>query len=118
MTKGLKKSIVNFSKWSQKNWLALVIFAITNMLIFVSLIAVSWLFGYWSNALYGTKFELNSCWQGISAVVAGMGGVTALAKAAWTKYKTDSEFNSKIGEKPDHDDTIRNNQNIIGGKGD
>ena len=97
----LKEKIIRFSKWAQDNWLAMVIFAMTGMLGFVSLIAFSWLFGYWSNALYGTKFELNSCWQGITAVITGMGGVAALAKAAWTKYRTDSEFNSKAGEKPE-----------------
>ncbi len=78
----------------------MVIFSMVSMLGFVSLIALSWLFGYWSNALYGTKFELGSCWQGITAVVTGMGGVAALAKAAWTKHRTDSEFNSRIGEEP------------------
>ena len=96
----LKEQFLCFSKWSQDNWLAMIIFAMTGMLCFVSLIAFSWLFGYWSNALYGTRFELNSCWQGITAIITGMGGVAALAKAAWTKYRTDSEFNSRVGEKP------------------
>lgn len=114
MFEKIKKAIVSFSKWSQKNWLALIIFAITSMLFFVSLIAFSWLFGYWSNALYGTRFELNSCWQGITAVVAGMGGIAALAKAAWTKYKTDSEFNSRRGEAPRYQSN--SSQNVIGGK--
>lgn len=100
MFTSFKKNIVRFSKWAQDNWLAMVIFSMAGMLGFVSLIAFSWLFGYWSNALYGTKFELNSCWQGITAVITGMGGVAALAKAAWTKYRTDSEFNSKAGEIP------------------
>jgi len=28
----------------------------------------------------------------------GLGGVAALAKAAWTKYGTDSQFNSQQGK--------------------
>lgn len=100
MFTALKKKIVHFAKWAEDNWLAMIIFAMVSMLCFVSLIAFSWLFGYWSNALYGTRFELNSCWQGITAVITGMGGIAALAKAAWTKYRTDSEFNSRIGEEP------------------
>lgn len=60
----------------------------------------SWLYGYWSNALCGTKFELNSCWSGITVVITGLGGVAALAKAAWTKYRTDSELNSPQGIAP------------------
>lgn len=48
----------------------------------------------------GTKFELGSCWQGISVVVAGLGGIVALAKACWTKYGMDSKFNSVAGTHP------------------
>lgn len=96
----MKEKFIQFSNWAQLNWLGFVIFMVVLMLAFVCVIAFSWLFGYWSNALYGTKFELNSCWSGITVVITGLGGVAALAKAAWTKYRTDSEFNSLLGEQP------------------
>ena len=98
----IKNKFLQLAEWSQENWLAIVIFAISNMLLFSCLVAFSWLYGYWSNALCGTRFELNSCWQGITAIVTGMGGIAALAKAAWTKYRADSEFNSQFGVKPSH----------------
>lgn len=100
MIKKLKKMFVSAMKWAEHHWLAIVIFTLIGMLTFVSLIAFSWLYGYWSNALAGTKFEIASCWQGISVVITGLAGVAALAGAGWAKYHTDSKFNSVKGEKP------------------
>ena len=54
------KKIVQFGHWAEKNWLALVIMLSVIMMIFLCLILCSWLYGYWSNALNGTKFELMS----------------------------------------------------------
>lgn len=88
------KKIVQFGNWAEKNWLALVIMLSVIMMIFLCLILCSWLYGYWSNALHGTKFELMSCWSGVSAVAGGLAGIVGLAKAAWTKYGYDSRFNS------------------------
>lgn len=90
----MKNKILQFSNWAQANWLALIILLIILMMLFVCAIMFSWLYGYWSNALYNTKFDLSSCWSGITVVVTGLGGVAALAKAAWTKYSTDSQYNT------------------------
>lgn len=83
-----------------KNWLTVVIVMVSFMLLFVCAVMFSWMYGYWSNALYGTHFELGSCWQGVSATITGLAGVAAMAKAAWTKYNTDSQYNSITGEQP------------------
>ena len=96
----MKKKFKELTTWAQRNWLAIIIFLAVAMMGFLCLVMFSWLYGYWSNALAGTKFDLGSCWQGISVVVAGLGGVVALAKACWTKYSTDSKYNSEKGEKP------------------
>ena len=96
----MKERFLAAADWAQKNWLALVIAMIVLMLIFVCAIMLSWLYGYWSNALNGTRFELASCWPGITVVITGIGGITALAKAAWTKYAADSRFNSEAGMRP------------------
>lgn len=96
----MKDKITKFSMWAQNHWLALVIIMIIIMLCFLSLVLLSWLIGYYANALYGYKFELNSCLQGIGACGAGMASVAALAKAAWTKYDADSRYNSRQGERP------------------
>ena len=82
----MKDKIVRFSRWAQKNWLALVIFLSVLMMLFLCAVMFSWLYGYWSNALKGTHFELASCWQGITVVCTGIAGVVALGKACWTKY--------------------------------
>ena len=58
----------------------------------------SWLYGYWSNALSGTHFELSSCWQGITVVGTGIAGIVGLGKACWTKYGMDSRYNSEQGK--------------------
>jgi hypothetical protein len=61
-------------------------------LIAASLVLASWLYGYWSNGLYGTKFEIDSCWQGLSACGVGLIGLF--------KWIVDSSKNSPVGEFP------------------
>lgn len=74
---------------------------VTVMMCFLAVVMFSWLFAFWSNGLYDTKFDLGSCWQGISAVVAGMTGVAALAGSQYARYYLDSKYNSSEGEKPE-----------------
>lgn len=74
---------------------------VTIMMIFLAMVMFSWLFGFWSNGLHGTNFDLGSCWQGITAVVAGMTGVATLAGSQYAKYFLDSKYNSAEGEKPE-----------------
>lgn len=96
----MKNEITALGQWGQKHWLQLIIIMSIVMMIFLCAVMVSWLIGYWANALYGMRFELSSCWSGISVVVTGMAGIVALAGACWTKYHTDSKFNSPSGIPP------------------
>lgn len=68
----------------------------TFLMMFLGLVMLSWLFGYWSNGLYGTKFEINSCWQGLAGIVTGLGGLATMA----AKYYVDSKYNSDEGVMP------------------
>lgn len=61
-------------------------------LLAASLVLGSWLFGYWANGLWGMSFEINSCWQGISACGVGLVGLF--------KWLVDSTKNSPKGEYP------------------
>lgn len=61
-------------------------------LLAATLVLASWLYGYWSNGLYGTKFEIDSCWQGLSACGVGLIGLF--------KWLVDSSKNSPEGEFP------------------
>ena len=54
---------------------------------------VLWAVGYVCNAVYGMKFELQSCWGGFQAI----GGAGTLAAV---KYIMDSWKNSPAGENP------------------
>lgn len=96
----MRHLIISISDWALRHWLALVIFLTVFWMLMLVAVAVSWLYGYWSNGLYGTKFDLDSCWKGVGAVVAGFAGITALAGVAWAKWKTDSEHNTAPGEQP------------------
>lgn len=96
----MKEKIIKFGKWAQHNWLALIIILAVVMMSFLCAVMFSWLYGYWSNAIAGTKFELSSCWTGITVVATGLGGIVALAKACWTKYGMDSQYNSAQGKAP------------------
>ena len=74
---------------------------VTVMMVFLALVMVSWFVGFWANGLCGAKFDLGSCWQGISAVVAGMTGVATLAGTKYARYYLDSKYNSGDGERPE-----------------
>ena len=57
------------------------------------LLFLFWAAGYWCNAIYGTKFDLRSCWDGFTT----LGGAGVLAAI---KYIADSWKNSSDGDKP------------------
>jgi len=57
------------------------------------LLFLFWAVGYWCNAIYGTKFDLRSCWDGFTT----LGGAGVLAAI---KYIADSWKNSSDGDKP------------------
>lgn len=96
----MRDKVQRFGQWAESHWLALVIIMVTCMLGFLLLVLVSWLIGYWANAIYHTSFELESCWSGVAAIGTGLGSVAALATAAWAKYHTDSKYNSDDGNPP------------------
>lgn len=64
------------------------------------LLFVFWTIGYFSNALYGLKFDLASCWTGVGAIfgTAVMGGLQKIL--AYAQYKTDSIYNTPQYVKP------------------
>ena len=96
----MKDKIIRFGSWCETNWLPLVIILALIMMVFLVLVLLSWLFGYWSNGLRGTHYEINSCLTGIGAVCTGIATVVGLAKAAWTKYGYDSKYNTPQGMPP------------------
>lgn len=96
----IKKKFIKFAQWAQREWLAIVIFSVVIAMTFLYIVLISWVAGFWLKAIYGMNFDLNSCWQGVTAIGAALGLIAALAKAAWTKYATDSRYNSKAGERP------------------
>lgn len=63
------------------------------ILIAFMLLGFFWSIGYFANALYGMKFELQSCWAGFTAI----GGAGVLAAI---KYCMDSWKNSPEGKAP------------------
>lgn len=90
----MKKEIIALGQWGQKHWLQLIVIMGVVMMTFLVLVLISWLIGYWANALLGMRFELMSCWSGVAAVASGMATIVGLGKACWTKYGYDSRFNS------------------------
>lgn len=114
MSKKIRAKIVEFAAWAQPNWLAVIIIATIINLLMMFLILLSWFVGYWCNGLIGTKFELNSIWSGITVLGGTSATIFGLAKASWTKYKTDSEFNSEAGIEPTllYDRHLSNDPNL------
>lgn len=114
----MKNQIISLGQWGQKHWLQLIVIMSVVMMIFLCLVLFSWLFGYWSNALCGTHFELMSCWSGVTAVGSGIAAIVGLAKAAWTKYGYDSRFNSARYMPPVPQQKMSTGQNDSEKKGD
>ncbi len=63
------------------------------LLLFFVALFIFWSIGYFANAIYGTKFALESCWAGFTA----LGGAGFLATV---KYIMDSRYNSDEGVLP------------------
>lgn len=57
------------------------------------LLFLFWAIGYFANALFGTKFDIRSCWDGFTTL-SGAGVIAAI------KYITDSLLNSESGNTP------------------
>ena len=89
----MKEKIKNFIEALQSQQVGVLM---TFLMMFLALVMLSWLYGYWSNGLFGTKFEINSCWQGLAGIVTGLGGLAAMA----AKDYVDSKYNSEHGEMP------------------
>ena len=60
-------------------------------LLLIFFVFFSWSIGYYSNALFGTHFELQSCWAGLATV--GSAGFIGMLK-----YLIDSWLNSEQGK--------------------
>ena len=95
----MKSKFLIACEWAQKNWLAIVAGLTVLWSLFLFVIGFSWLYGYWANALQGMHFEINSCWQGITVVAAAIASILGMAKAGWTVYQADSQFNTILGSK-------------------
>lgn len=89
----LARLLVRYAVFISNNWLVILASA-------VLLIICLWVMGYYMNGMYGTKFELASCWIGIAALTA----VTVIGFGkellAHVTYYVDSRFNTNQGEKP------------------
>nr|DAW54614.1 MAG TPA: hypothetical protein [Caudoviricetes sp.] len=86
----MKNKLLKFGRWAEKNWIQIVVIVGLFLMLELALVFFSWLAGYWCNALFGTHFELSSCWAGIGAIGTALGVVVGLGKAAWTKYSTNT----------------------------
>lgn len=98
--KGLTR-IINSTFLATKNNMSYICMAFGLLAAFTVLL--SWLYGYWSNGLWGTHFEINSCWQGISACGMGLVGLF--------KWLVDSTKNSPSGEYPVPPRPVDNSKN-------
>lgn len=93
--------ILSFANWALANWLALVILLTVFWMIFLASIAVSWLFGYWFNAIHHVKdFDIASCWTGVQVSGTAFVSIIGLAGAVWAKYNTDSKNNTEPCKAP------------------
>lgn len=96
--------IKNFSNYAKNHMLTLGTLLAVAWSVFFMLVGFSWLLGFWLNGLFGFKFELASCWQGLTMVIGAIPSLYTLSKSGLGKYRVDSELNSKLGERPTHNE--------------
>lgn len=75
--------------WIQKH---IATICMTFGLLAAAFVLISWGIGYYCNALFDMHFETASCWQGISAIGAGLVGLF--------KWLIDSKLNTLDGQMP------------------
>ena len=100
----IKNALLIFCRFCNRYYMNLtygLIFIMTTVfMLFILFLCASYCYAFWSNGLAGTKFELNSIWQGLGCIVTGLGGIFGLTKYIKDKYDIDSKYNSAQGEKP------------------
>lgn len=96
----LKKNFVANMTWFKDQISLWVIFAGVSMVFSVFAMIASFLAGFWLNGLYGYKFDLSCCWQGVGAIASGVATLWTVAQAVIKKYEIDSSLNSNPGEPP------------------
>ena len=87
--------------WVKDQLTLIVIFGGLSMAFSAFAMIASFLVGFWLNGLYGYKFELAVCWQGVGAVASGVATLWTVAQAVLKKYEIDSSLNSSPGEMPE-----------------
>ena len=97
----LKRRFVSTTTWIRSHYDLCVISAGAMLLLWLFLLMLSFLIGFWANGLFGTRFEINACITGIGAIATGVGTLWVTAKGVMDKYRIDSELNSKQGEMPE-----------------
>lgn len=96
----MKDRFAEFTAWAEAHWYGIVIVTGLTVILAFFFVVFSWGVGYWLNALKGMKFEINSCWSGVTALAGSLGAVVSLAAAGFAKYNTDSKFNTPAGVAP------------------
>lgn len=95
----MKDRILAFSEWLRENYLVLI-YAAGFVIVMVLLAwSISILYGYWSNGLWGTKFDLTAGLTGVTVLAGGAVTIFGLAMTSNGKYKTDSQFNSPVEQR-------------------
>ena len=95
-----KSNILDMANWSKHHLGQLIILAGVIILFLVVCVLFSWFIGFYMNGFYGTKFDLNSVWQGLGACVTAISGLLTVAGVQLGKHYVDSRYNSQAGEKP------------------
>lgn len=90
-----------FGSWGTDNFEILSTGLSVALMFFILIIVGCFVLGYFLNGLFGYKFAIDSVWQGVTAVAAGIATLYNMNKNHLDKYKIDSELNSEKGKAPD-----------------
>ena len=95
-----KKRVTTFGHWAEDNYMLLVYAAGAMILPLLFILAFSLLYGYWSNGLWGTHFELSVGFSGVTVLATATATVYGIARQGNVKYDIDSKLNSEQGKAP------------------
>ena len=96
----MSNKLTTLSEWLKEHYMVPVWVSGFFILLISVLFSVSILYGYWSNGLWGTHFELSIGFSGIGMLISAVATLFGLAAASTARYKTDSQDNSTKGSRP------------------
>ena len=84
-------------KWLETYWFSILLAVGLGWMLILFIVQLSWLYGYWYNGMTSGKFDLDSCWKGVTASLGGIASLVTTVAMAVMRFGNISKFNTVMG---------------------